>query len=324
MRESIEVNEIDTRFEHTRRRDPQAERSLLSSIAQGDIQDPLEVIECKTDGSYILLNGFKRFRCAKKLEIGIVPVTCIADNVVEGVLSFLRRDQSPGLSTMEQATLLQELHSRYSLSIADIASRFGCSPSWVSVRLSMLEDLSDFVRGKIMAGAFPARAYMYDLRHFTRVKKIARHRIDEFVAAVSGKGLSTRQIFILSRAYFDGGQAFERLVREGDVHKALRIITTDTMSKPTSGQNDRQRVISDLRTLVAIIKRITAYDDATVIADSAALHDINFWSHRILLDLQKFTLFLRRLYDRSRPADSRDSALSTRREPQSDSQAASH
>ena len=137
--ETIELNSIDIRLEHTRRRDKSVERRLLTSIMERDILDPLEVISCSEGKSYVLIDGFKRYRCAKKLAKGIVPVQCIAQDITEGVLSFIRRGTQQSVSTLEEAALLEELHKRYGLSICDIALRTGRSPAWVSMRLSMLE-----------------------------------------------------------------------------------------------------------------------------------------------------------------------------------------
>ena len=58
-----------------------------------------------------------------------------------------------------------------------------------------------------VSGQFPVRAYMYNLRTFTRVKKVPGKEIDTFVQAVAGKSLSTRDIETLAYGYFHGGGA---------------------------------------------------------------------------------------------------------------------
>lgn len=323
--ETIEVTAIDTRLEHTRQRDVEVERRLLSSIIERDIVDPLEVAPCESGHCYVLLDGFKRYRCARKLDKGMVPVRCIGEDVADGVLSFLRREETSSLSTLEQASLLKELHERYGLSIGDIALRLGRSPSWVSLRLNMVEGISDLIRSKIMSGAFPARAYMYGLKNFTRVNKIPSDRVDEFVSAVSGKGLSTRQLFVLWSAFFKGGPAIERLVLEGDVHTALRIITDNGAESSLSTLDaPLRRLMDDIKTVAIFMQHIIINAGSISISASEVNHTINFWSYRILACLQDFSTTIKELHDRTRPSGGSTDIIQSGSEPQSDSSAVTH
>jgi hypothetical protein len=43
-----------------------AEKTLLASILESGIRDPLQGVD--VDGQRILLDGFKRYRCAEKLN----------------------------------------------------------------------------------------------------------------------------------------------------------------------------------------------------------------------------------------------------------------
>jgi ParB-like chromosome segregation protein Spo0J len=72
MVEKIEINNLDLRYEKFRLKSKEIERALLASIIEHDIQEPLKGIDLG-DGAKILLDGFKRYRCAKKLKIGMVP-----------------------------------------------------------------------------------------------------------------------------------------------------------------------------------------------------------------------------------------------------------
>lgn len=318
MMETIELNSIDIRLEHTRHRDWFVERQLLASIMERDILDPLEVIACSEGTSYVLIDGFKRYRCAKKLAKGIVPVQCIAQDITEGVLSFIRRSSGlRGVSTLEEAALLEELHKRYGLSIYDLALRTGRSPAWVSVRLSMLEGLSVKVRRCIMTGAFPARAYMYGIKGFTRVNRIPSSRVDAFVGATSGKGLSTREIFVLSRAFFTGGPGIEQLVLEGDVHKALRVISGEVGAGAVPQADEAQQsIIKELSNVLVAINRVRANAPSLRTDNSEVNHHVNYITTIILNRLEEFSTVVKELHDRSGPADSGVDALPSGREPQ--------
>ena len=191
--ETIELNGIDLRLERTRVRNSVQERSLLVSITREGILDPLYVTGSIGTQQHVLLDGFKRYRCAQKLGIGMVPVECVAEDIATGIITCLRRNEyGSGLTMLEQAALIEELYRRCAMSIYDIARRLDRSPAWVSLRLGVLDDLSPLVREKIVSGAFSARAYLYGIKGFTRVNNIGKERVDAFVDAVSGKGLTAR------------------------------------------------------------------------------------------------------------------------------------
>ncbi len=88
MVQDVEINSLDLRYESYRLRHEGAERALLCSISDYGIRDPLEGIDAKC--GRILLNVFKRLRCAKKLGMGIVPYTSLGTDEVMGVINFLR------------------------------------------------------------------------------------------------------------------------------------------------------------------------------------------------------------------------------------------
>jgi ParB/RepB/Spo0J family partition protein len=300
--EIVEFSAIDLCLEHTRRKDAEAERELLTSIMERDIEEPLSVVTCEAPHVYVLLDGFKRYRCARKLGKGTVPVRCMAQDIPCAILSMIRREAAGRLSVMEQAALIEELHESYGLSIGDIAVRLERSPAWVRIRLGMMSELSGLVRQKIMSGAFPVRAYLYGLRGFMQDHNVSGDRVDAFVRAVSGKGLSTRELFVLSRAYFTGGTAVERLIREGDAYRALRMLCADPDNKDDAALSERQRrFIKDLTATAASMNRIIVNVPGVNEGKGSFMQYVNLWSAAILRRLDEFSTVIKELYDRSGP-----------------------
>src|SRR5271157_6360877 len=76
----VELSQLDLRYEGCRLKSPAAEGRLLASLAQSGIQEPLQGIELTS--LRILLNGFKRLRCAHKLHIHTGPFVRIAPKVL--------------------------------------------------------------------------------------------------------------------------------------------------------------------------------------------------------------------------------------------------
>lgn len=227
MIKTIEHAGLDRRYEHLRLKDRRREQILLSSILEQGILDPLYVVRLP-DGVHVLLDGFKRARCAEKLSITSVPVVTLDSNEAMGLLKLIRLSCSNGLSTLEEASLVDELHEGHGMSMAEIARRVERSVSWVSLRFGMLKGMSGLVRKKIFAGHFPVRSYMYTLRHFTRVKsKHTKKEIESFVTSVSGKGLSTRDIERLAAGYFKGGAMIKAQIQNGNLDWTLRQLKND-------------------------------------------------------------------------------------------------
>ena len=325
---TIELNSVDLRFEHTRHKDADIERRLLSSIMQQDILDPLQISVCKATQRPVLLDGFKRYRCARKLNINIIPVHCIGENVVDGVLCLLRREsESSGLSILEQASMIEELHKNYGLSIYAMASRLGRSPSWISMRLGMLGELSALVRGKIMSGAFPARAYMYGIKGFTRVNRISSARVDAFVEAVCGKGISTRDLSVLAKAYFTGGPTIERLILEGDTHRVVKMLAGKSgtgNSRDMTLTEAQHSCVNDLAMIANGMGRIVENRTAMNSAPPLFMNTVTIWSTTICKNLKEFSKVIKELYDLSKRTDNCPDALQSGNQPQEDSATVTH
>ena len=245
--EEIEISSLDLRYESCRMKNKVAEKGLLGSIAVNGFQEALQ--GASTEGTRILLDGFKRYRCARRLGIAIVPYVAVADKEVIAIAHLMRTANSKKLNILEQAKFIEELTSVHKMTITQIAHLLGRSQAWVSLRCGIMQTMSELVLEKIFSGAFSAYSYIYTLRHFMRIKCVPQKEIDEFVGAVAGKDLSIREIEILARGYFQGGVEFREQVLKGNVAWGLKKLKE---SRPTSGCSEfEQTMLRDLE----IIKR---------------------------------------------------------------------
>lgn len=222
MIESIEISSLDLRYEGCRIRDKGREKALLCSIAEKGIVEPLEGID--TQKGRILLNGFKRLRCAKKLGIGTVPYVSLGNDEAIGIIQMLRISNNKSLSILEQARWIDELKGIHKMGVLEIAQRLERSKAWVSVRVGLMGQMSDYVRKKVFNGEFPVYCYMYTLRQFMRINSVKKQEIDEFVKAVAGKNLSIRAIETLAHGYFKGPQEFRDQIRGGNILWGLEAL----------------------------------------------------------------------------------------------------
>jgi hypothetical protein len=191
MGRQVELSTLDLRYESYRMRNPGLEARLLASIAQRGIEEPLEGVDTRERS--VLLNGFKRYRCARKLGIGMALYASLGEDEALGIMNLLRVANNRSLSILEQARFIDELRKLHKMSVAEIAAELSRSKSWVSMRLGLIGEMSEKVREKIFSGSFPIYPYMYTLRQFMRMNGVKKQEIEEFIVAVSGKKLSVRE-----------------------------------------------------------------------------------------------------------------------------------
>lgn len=92
MAQEIELTELDVRYENYRMKNPAVEKRLLTSMAQRGIEQALEGTACGE--STILLNGFKRRRCALRLGLHQVPYVSLGEDEAGAILCVFRRCES--------------------------------------------------------------------------------------------------------------------------------------------------------------------------------------------------------------------------------------
>lgn len=295
--QQIEVSSIDLRYQGCRIQNRNDEKRLLQGILENGIQDPLQGVD--NGDSKILLNGFKRLRCAKKLGINIIPYCSLSDDEAFGILQLLRITNTQSLTILEQAKLIAELKSVYGLGNADIARSLEKSKAWVSVRTGLLEQMSPYVIKQIMSGAFPAYSYMYTLRPFMRLNTLSSDDMDGFVKSVCGKALSTRNIETLAQAYFKGSPEMRQQIENGNTSWALDRLKQTHSDTPDCSQTE-QKILQNF-TLVKkyMVKIISNHSDEGDRSHSFYAQ-ANLLTSGILGSMDSFSKTVRNFHDRSR------------------------
>jgi hypothetical protein len=216
----IELTSLDLRYEGYRMRNRAGEARLLASICERGIVESLEGVE--VEDRHVLLNGFKRWRCARRLGLATAPYVSLGADATMGIVALLRASNDRSLSILEQAGFVDELKRLHGMSVAQIAEALSRSKAWVSLRLGLLAEMSPAIRGKLFSGAFPVYAYMYSVRPFMRINQGGREAVEPFVTALSGKGLSVREIEHLAEGYFRGPAALREQIASGNVALPLQ------------------------------------------------------------------------------------------------------
>lgn len=296
MAREIELSTLDLRYESYRMKQPGPEARLLASIMQCGIEEPLEGVD--RPEACILLNGFKRYRCARKLGIETAPYASLGEDEATAIMSLLRASNDKALGILEQAGFIDELKDLHKLSVAEIAQKLSRSKSWVSVRLGLIGEMSAKVRQKLFAGAFPVYPYMYTLRRFMRMNGVKKSEVEAFVVGVSGKSLSVREIERLAHGYFLGPESFREEIRKGNV--ALALDRMRRVPEDPEGCNDFERaLLRDLEITQKYVQRVMGKALDRRLTTRAFHAQANLLTAGILSRAQAFFQVLRGLHDRS-------------------------
>lgn len=296
MVQQVEINSLDLRYQGCRMRSPGAEKAMLLSILEKGIRDPLCGID--NEQGRILLDGFKRYRCAQKLGVGIVPYRSLGKDEVTGIVEMIRMSNATSLGILEQAKLMDELKSVHQMSVAEIAGLVDKSKGWVGMRVGLIGQMSPLVMGKIFDGKFPVYAYMYTLRPFIRMNGVNKKEIDEFVGSVAGKKLSIRDIEILAHGYFKGGDELRKQIKDGDIVWALSRLKQTSSNADDCTELERQ-VLRELEITQKYMQRVTCKSQDKRFATSGFFAQANLLSGGILRQLAPFTQAIRQFHDRT-------------------------
>jgi hypothetical protein len=292
----LELGDLDLRYEGYRLRQPHREEALLSAIAREGIREPL--VGVTRDSTPILLDGFKRARCARTLHLHVVPFASWGADEVAGILQLLRADRQQALTLLEQARFVDELHNQRGLSPADIAQQLGRSQAWVTVRLGLVHELSPVVRDALFAGAFPVYAYLYTLRPFRRLKGVTAADLDQFVGALRGHRLSVRQIEGLAHGFFRGPPSFRQELLAGHLTLVLRHLA-EAPCDPDSCSEFERIFLQDLEQTQKAMLRVIGKSQDPKLQSAAFRAQCSLLTAALLSQTTAFLRTLRQLHDRT-------------------------
>lgn len=294
--QNVELNSFDLRYESCRMKKIRDERVLLASILENGIREPLQGVD--SEKCLILLNGFKRYRCAKKLGIGIVPYSSLGTDEASGIIQLIRIANARSLSILEQAKLIEELRGTHKISVSEIAALLEKSKSWVGMRIGIIGEMSKSVMDKVFSGEFPMYSYLYTLRPFIRMNGSKKGEIDEFVQSVSGKNFSIREIELLVHGYFKGSSAFREQIKGGDIAWGLQRMKEQVHHPDTCNTIERE-MLSDLEIVQKYMQRILCKRNHNRFTTNSFYARSNLLAGSIMREISMFSEAIRELYDRS-------------------------
>jgi len=309
MSETVERSSLDLRYEGHRLRNHAAEARLLASIAERGIQEPLAGVD--TPQGRLLLDGFRRNRCAMKLGIECVPYVSWGEDETQGIASLLSARPQRTLSILEQARFVADLLSTHEMTIADVAEMLSRSKAWVSTRRNLLTQMSPAIQEILFRGAFPVYSYMVTLRPFMRMNGVGQNEIERFVQAVAGAKLSVREIELLSHGYFRGTPSLRQAIDQGNWKWTLDQM--QAVGEDPEGLSEFERgLLRDLERLLQAMQSVMTRCDSPRLETRDFYAQANLLLASLLGRRESFFKKMEEFYDRTGRAQCHLSVTSSR------------
>jgi hypothetical protein len=294
--ENVELTSFDLCYEGHRMRDDAREARVLASVAERGIEQPLKGVDAPE--RRFLLDGFKRYRSAKKLGIGCVPYVSLGEEEAMGIVCLMRVAKDQTLNLLEQAKFITELLTVHQMGVAEIAEKLRRSKGWISMRRTLLEEMSEGIQRILFRGAFPVYSYMYTLRPFMRMNSAGKEQVERFMEAVAGRRLSVRDIELLAQGYFRGPSSLREAIDRGKWSWSLEQMKS--VPEDPQGCSDIERaLLKDLELLHKCIQRVTVKCHDERLQSRAFYAQANLLTAGLLSKLEPFSNTMREFYDRS-------------------------
>ena len=296
MSETVERASLNLRYQTYRLRNDAAEARLLASIAARGIEQPLSGVD--TPQGRLLLDGFKRYRCATRLGLECLPYVSLGEEEAMGIASLMQIAKHKTLSILEEAKFVTELLSMHAMSIAEVAETLSRSKAWVSMRGGLLKEMSDAIEEILFRGAFPVYSYMVTLRPFMRINGVVQKEIVRFVEAVAGQRLSVREIDLLAHGYFRGPASLRQEIDQGNWKWSLEQMQAVPES-PESCNTAERSLLGDLERLLKYMHRVMTHCDNPRLQTRAFHAQANLLVAGLLSRRESFFKKMEELHDRS-------------------------
>jgi predicted transcriptional regulator len=296
MNQSVERTSLDLRFANYRLRNNATEARLLASIAEQGIEQALTGVD--TPSGRLLLDGFKRWRCAKRLGIESVPYVSLGVEEAAGILRWMQASKEKTLHMLEQARFVTELLDTHGMTVAEVAETLSRSKAWVSVRRGLLSEMPETLQKILFRGEFPVYSYMYTLRPFMRINDVPSKQIEQFVEKLSGQKLSHREIELLAHGYFRGPASLRTEIDAGNWKWTLDQLQS-VPEDPEACNDTEKSLLRDFETLVKAMARIQVRCDHQNLQTRAFFAQANLLVGRLLSEQEAFFQKLEHFHDRS-------------------------
>lgn len=148
---AIALDRLDERYGYLRIVQPQREAVIEQSLRRVGQLTPLVAVA--REEKLAIVDGFKRLHAAQRLSLETleVRVMTLTEQAAVALIYGLNRD-GRGMSDFEQALVVRALCRNHGLAQVEVAELLGHHKSWVSRRLSLVEQIDEQVQEDLRVG----------------------------------------------------------------------------------------------------------------------------------------------------------------------------
>jgi ParB family transcriptional regulator, chromosome partitioning protein len=248
----LEFHQLELRYERLKVTRSESERRLLASLAEVGQQVPIVVVVKEAaEGSFVIIDGYKRVRALRHLGRDTVRASCWPGEEAEALIVTRLMQTAEPDTALEQSWLLAELRERFRFSLEELARRLGHSVSWVSRRLALLQDLPEAIQERVRRGEIGAHGAA---KYLVPLARANRQVCVDLMEATAATRLSSRDLGILYAAYQTGNWVTRQRLLEAPLvflksHKEMQA----TPPSVEPGLSDS--LLTDLEILSATARR---------------------------------------------------------------------
>jgi ParB family chromosome partitioning protein len=201
-----DLHRLDLRFASLRMRQPRVVERLARSIEQDGQLVPVVAVAEQAE-RWVLVDGYLRIEALRRLSRDTAWVERWDCPLSQALLMVLVRVQARTWEALEEGAVIRELIQRCELSPREVARQTGRDVSWVSRRLSLVQDLPEALFVAICRGVLSTWAATRVLAPLARANNDHAHTL---LNALQREPLSTRELHTWHQHY----QKANRLKRE--------------------------------------------------------------------------------------------------------------
>lgn len=182
--ESVAVAALGQRLSALRLCEPAADERIRRSLADSG---QLSAVVAFLDGDQLeLIDGFKRWRAARKLGWSSLQVRVLSVDELQATAVIAMLHEQQRLTELEQGWLIRSLCREHGMTQGAVAQLLRRHKSWVSRRLLLVEGLDDAVQADVRLGLLSPRSAV-------AIAVLPRGNQRQAALLVGERGLTTRQ-----------------------------------------------------------------------------------------------------------------------------------
>jgi ParB/RepB/Spo0J family partition protein len=246
----VELHQLDLKYEGLKVQDRQAEGKLVASMtAHGQLSAVVVVSAEGQAGRWVLVDGFKRVRAARRLALDVVEAMEWTGTEVEALVATHHLERSRRHTALEEAYLIRTLQEEHGLCQPEIGRLLGRSTSWVSRRLGLIKELPEWLQEHVREGTLRCHAAVKYLLPLARAKRADAETLARHIGRLS---LSTRQVGVLYAAWRGGDEKSRDLV----VNQPMVVLRArEEADGEGADETDSARVQQDLARTSSLLQR---------------------------------------------------------------------